>query len=169
LCVLLIVHTFLSESELYTYNAMGDPLGTTAAIVGIVAGTLHASRLVYDDIKAIAEAPDTIVQLRSDVDGLNQILQLVKAIKAADWEKLGTNAADRTTLILKSCEQACTVFHGDLERWTRHSTNGGLSRRDRLQLGFYRQKEIKSFSQQLQSCKLSFTNILSSANLYVHV
>jgi hypothetical protein len=65
---------YMFKSELYTHNAMGDPLGTAAAIVGIVAGTLHASRLVYDDIRAIAEAPDIIVQLRSDLDGLYQNL-----------------------------------------------------------------------------------------------
>jgi hypothetical protein len=145
---------------------MGEPLGTTAAVVGIVAGALHASRLVYDDIKAIADTPEVITDLRSDIDGLNQSLELVKKIAPSEWSKLGDGAADLTKAILLSCEKTCTVFHGNLEQWTRHSQGGGLSKRDRFQIGFYRQKEIKSVSQQLQSCKLSFTGVISLANLY---
>jgi hypothetical protein len=59
------------------------------------------------------------------------------------------------------------MFRANLQRWTSHSEDGRLSWQDRAKVGFFKQSQIRSMSQQLQSCKITINSVVSIATLYV--
>lgn len=146
---------------------MTDPISITADVVGITASAHSASRLLYNDIRAIKNAPKAVSDLVIDVERLIEEIELVKGIGPSEWDKLGANTADHTKTMLVSCEKTCTAFSDDLKRWVRSSEGKSepISPMNHFKLGFYRQKEIESFRQQAQICKLSFTETISMAGL----
>ncbi|KAF2174723.1 hypothetical protein K469DRAFT_613557, partial [Zopfia rhizophila CBS 207.26] len=53
-----------------------------------------------------------------------------------------------------------------LQRWTRHSEDGKLAWQDRANIGFFKQGEIKTMSEQLQNCKVTINSVVSIATIY---
>lgn len=146
---------------------MIDPVGIAAAVAGILTSALSASRSVYNDIQAVKKAPKAVSDLQVDVKGLIEEMELVEGIGSLEWNQLGANTANHVKAVLVSCEKTCKTFSDDLKRWTKSSEGKlePLSRMSQFKLGFYRQKEIESFRQQVQDCKLSFTKTIVVANL----
>nr|OQO05209.1 hypothetical protein B0A51_17774 [Rachicladosporium sp. CCFEE 5018] len=142
---------------------MAEGLGIAAAVVGIAGAALEVSKSLYEDLNAISNAPKTLQALKADISTLTTSVEALETIEAPHWQQLGTQAADHTKSVLRQCQTACTTFRSDLARWTKHSPPNQLAARDRVVLGFYRQKEIASVSQQVQNWKLSFTSIASLA------
>jgi len=66
----------------------------TAAIIGIGASAMEVTKLVHNDIKAIAKAPEVVSRLGLDIDQLNDNIESVKAIEASEWELIGKTAAE---------------------------------------------------------------------------
>jgi hypothetical protein len=56
-------------------------------------------------------------------------------------------------------------FRNDLQRWTRHSEDGRLMWQDRANIGFFKQRRIKTMSEQLQNCKVTINSIVGIATL----
>ncbi|KAK6428160.1 hypothetical protein LTR95_015700 [Oleoguttula sp. CCFEE 5521] len=142
---------------------MAEGLGIAAAVVGIAGAALQVSKSLYEDLHAISNAPKTLRALEADISTLTASVEGLQSIQGPEWQKLGTQAADNTKSVLQQCQTACATFRSDLARWTRHSPANQLAPRDRVVLGFYRQKEIASVSQQVQNWKLSFTSIVGLA------
>lgn len=148
--------------------AMSDPLTVSASVVGVVVPALHGTRLLLDDIKKIINAPKVIRELKDNLDSLDATLQLLQAIEETEWTLLGDNIAAQSKTTVNTCERACETFRSDLLRWTRRSKDGKLSLKDRARIGFFKESQIKAISQHLQSCKLTCSNVVTMATLYVY-
>ncbi len=143
-----------------------DPLSIAASIVGITAPTLHCVRLLAEDIGKIADAPDAVTALRDDLVALDKALTSLKTISDPQWQSLGESTIDSAKTTMEMCVASCDKFRTALARWTRHSSGDGkLSWRDRAAVGFFKQSQIKSLSEQLQSCKATLGFVVSSATL----
>jgi hypothetical protein len=75
--------------------------------------------------------------------------------------------ADESKVTISSCKRACDTFRADLQRWTRHSEEGKLLWQDQANVGFFKQRQIKSISKQLQTCKLTINSVVGITTLYV--
>src|SRR5690348_13861927 len=95
----------------------------------------------------------SVPNLKDNVTSVEMALQSLQAIDDPEWEILGKTIADQSKAVIKNCAIACASLRGDLERWTRHSEEGGLSWQDRVKVGFFKERQIKAMSEQLQSCK----------------
>jgi hypothetical protein len=60
--------------------------------------------------------------------------------------------ADEVKATIATCTKACKIFRSNLQRWTGRSQDGRLSRLDRAKVGIFKQGQIKSMCEQLQSC-----------------
>jgi hypothetical protein len=145
---------------------MTDPLSAAASIIGIVVPALHATRLLFDDIQNIAEAPKAVASLEEDLRSVQLALQALKAVDSPDWEQLGQEVVDESKFTITTCTSACDQFKNDLRHWTKHSDNGKLSWRDRANVGFFKQQRIKSLSGKLQACKMTINTTVNIATLY---
>ncbi|KAK3687149.1 hypothetical protein B0T22DRAFT_456543 [Podospora appendiculata] len=128
-----------------------DPLSITAGVVGIAAPTLHCVRLLVKDLQNIADAPDAVITLTNDL---------------RSWKSLGEAVTAQSKAAITSCKTSCERFKTSLNHWTRHSTDGTPSWRDRTTLGVFKQGHIKSMSEQLQNCNVTLTSIASIATLH---
>ncbi len=143
-----------------------DPLSITAGAIGIAAPTIHCVRLLVEDIQRIVDAPDTVAALQDDLVALEETLTSLHGVSAEQWKSLGDSVADGSKVALKACEASCDKFRADLARWTRHTTSDGkMSWRDRASVGFLKQGEIKTLSEQLQRCKATLSFAVSTATL----
>jgi hypothetical protein len=144
---------------------MPDPLSVTASVVGITVPALHGIRLLLHDLQQLKDAPKAVKRLVEDVHSVDAALNLLQGVEEREWSLLGASVAEESKTTIDSCTQACDLFRTDLQRWTRHSDDGKLAWRDRTQVGFFKQGQVKAMSEQLQSCKLAITSIVSIATL----
>jgi hypothetical protein len=146
---------------------MADPLAVAASVVGITVPALHGTRLLLDDLYRIKDAPEAVKSLKEDILSVDLALNSLQAVEDREWESLGGTIADESKAAITSCIRACAAFRTDLRRWTRHSADGKLSWQDRANVGFFKQRRIKSVSEQLQSCKITLNAVVSIATLCI--
>jgi hypothetical protein len=144
---------------------MADPLSIAASIVGVTVPALHGARLLLDDIQKISDAPEIVVRLKEDVRSVDVALTSLQTVKNEEWESLGKTVAEESKTTIKTCTRACDRFRNDLQRWTKHSEDGKLTWQDRANVGFFKQKRIRTMSEQLQNCKLTINSVVSIATL----
>lgn len=144
---------------------MGEPFSAAAGAIGIIATALEGTRLLLRDIDNISQAPKVVAGLKEDVRGAEMAIEGLKAIEPTDLESLGV--AEQQLSAIKTCSKACDTFRNDLQRWTKHSENGNLSRRDRFNVGYFQAEKIKSLSTQLLNCKTTLILAASTATLFV--
>lgn len=144
---------------------MGEVLGAAAGGIGIAAIALHGTRLLLRDIENIGEAPKAIAGLKDDIRETEMAIKGLEAVKTSDLESLGV--AEQSFSAIETCSKACDTFRNDLQRWTKHSEDGRLSRRDRFNVGFFQDQKIKSLSKQLLNCKITLISAASIATLFV--
>ncbi|RHZ73116.1 hypothetical protein CDV55_108340 [Aspergillus turcosus] len=131
---------------------MADPLSVTSGILGIV----HK------------DAPEAVSNLKDNICAIELPLTSLQAISEQEWESLGPTVADEAKATIATCTKACEIFRSNLQRWTGRSQdgNGRLSRLDRAKVGIFKQGQIKSMCEQLQSCKITVNTVVSIATLY---
>ena len=144
---------------------MADPLSVGAGIVGIVVPALHGTRLLLDDLRSITDAPKALDALQDDLHSIEMALTSLKALKDADLEALGGNVTEQLKVTLTTCTRACELFRADLQQWTKHSDDGKLSLQDRVNFGFFRQRQTKQMSIQLQTCQININTVTGVATL----
>lgn len=145
---------------------MGEPLSTAAGVVGIVVPAMHGTRLLLEDIKKIRGASDTVAGLQKEIEGVFLATEGLKAVKPSELESLGV--ARQSLSAIETCDEACETFRKKLQRWTKHSPEDGkLSRRDRINVGFFQEESIKALSTRLQTCKTTLISAVSTATLFV--
>jgi hypothetical protein len=148
---------------------MGDPLSVAAGIVGVTVPALHGTRLLLDDIQGIIDAPKAVESLKADLLSVDMALKSLQSVNDLEWKSLGGTVANESKVAISACTRACDMFRVDLQRWTRRSEEGKLSWQDRANVGFFKQRRIKSTSEQLQSCKLTINSVIGVATLYVYL
>lgn len=146
---------------------MADPLSVAASIVGITIPALHGTRLLLDDLQGIIDAPKSVESLKEDLRSVDLALKSLQAVHDSEWKALGATVTNESKVAISSCARACNAFRVDLQRWTRHSGEGKLSWQDRANVGFFKQRQIKSTSDQLQTCKLTINSVVGMATLCV--
>ena len=144
---------------------MGEPLSTTASIIGIIVPALHGTRVLLEDLQGLKDAPKTITRLTDDVHSVHAGLELLHGVKDVDWESLGKGVNNQSRVTISRCTQACDHFKADLQKWTRHSEDGKLAWLDRATVGFFKKEQVKAMSDQLQICKLDINSIVNMATL----
>ena len=142
-----------------------NPLSITASVVGITVPALHGVRLLLEDLQQLREAPKTITRLLKDVQSVDTSLNLLRGVEEREWDLLGPSVLEESKSTISSCTQACHLFRTDLHRWTRHSKGGKLTFQDRTSVEFFKQRQIKTMSEQLQNCMLLITSVVSVAAL----
>lgn len=146
---------------------MADPLSISAGVVGIIVPALHASRLLLDDVRRIIDAPRALETLKTDLDSVELALTSLRAVKDADWELLGDSVAEQSKATIEGCTTACELFRTNLRLWTKHSDGKKLSWKDRANVGFLKQRQIKAMSSQLQTCHIGINSLVGIATLCV--
>jgi hypothetical protein len=146
---------------------MADPLSISAGVVGIIVPALHGSRLLLDDLRRIIDAPKTLETLKTNLQSVEMALTSLQAVKDAEWELLGEPVVKQSKATVQSCTSACKLFRTDLQRWTKHSDENSLSWKDRTNVGFFKQRQIKAMSDQLQTCHIGINAVVGIATLCV--
>ncbi|OTA64150.1 hypothetical protein K449DRAFT_328007 [Hypoxylon sp. EC38] len=147
---------------------MGDPFSIAAGVVGILAPTVHCTRVLLDDLQNISDAPEVVEDLKGDLRSVDLTLKSLRAVKEAEWATASPSTLEQSKMIITSCKDSCTKLKADLDRWTKHSSSGRLSWQDRATVGFWKQSRIKSMSKQLQKYQIALNLVASTATLSVY-
>ena len=144
---------------------MADPLSIAASVVGVAVPALHGTRLLLDDLQKLKDAPKTVRCLKEDGHSVEVALTTLQTVEDQEWQLLGTTIAEESKKTITTCTKACEQFRANLQQWTRHSEHGKLAMKDRANVGFLKQGQIKAMSKQLRNCKLTINSIVSIATL----
>lgn len=144
---------------------MADPLSIAASVVGVAVPALHGTRLLLDELQKLKDAPKTVRRLEEDGHAVKLALTTLQSVEDREWQLLGTTIAMESKTMISTCTKACEQFRANLQHWTRHSEDGKLAMKDRANVGFLKQGQIKEMSEQLQNCKITINSIVSIAIL----
>lgn len=144
---------------------MADPLSIAASVVGVAVPALHGTRLLLDDLQKLKDAPRTVRRLEEDVHSVEVALTILQTVEDREWQSLGTTVAEEFKTTISTCTKACDHFRANLQHWTRHLKDGNLAMKDRVNVGFFKQGQIKIMSEQLRNCKLTINSVVSIATL----
>lgn len=144
---------------------MSDPFSIVAGVFGIIAPALDTTKHLLDDLKNISEAPAIVSTLSQDIGFVETSLESLKGVNEQEWIALGTTVVEQSRTAIKSCTKSCTDFRADLQRWTRHSHESEMSRRDRVSIGIFRQNHIRAMSERLQKYRTTLNLVVSIAAL----
>lgn len=143
-----------------------DPLGITAAAVGIAVPVIHYVHLLLKDIDNIIDAPPTILRLKEQLRYVQQANTSLTVITDDQWRSLGENMVGLYKTATATCDKSCAEFRLLLQHWTRHSgSDGKLAWKDRAFIGIFKQRPIDAISKQLLSCKAALILVASTATL----
>lgn len=142
-----------------------DPLSITASLVGIIVPALHGVRTLLEDIQDLLDAPAQVKLLRDWLISTGHALDSLRNVSDTQWESLGEEIVNQARSAIQLCTESCDKLRAAFEEWTRHSSDGKLSRRDRVEIGFFRQSQMKSMSDQLQFCNITLASVASTATL----
>ncbi|RMJ19780.1 hypothetical protein CDV36_000585 [Fusarium kuroshium] len=149
---------------------MAEIVGTVSAAVGLAATTLHAVRVLANDLGSIKDAPQTIANAKTELHNVQSVIEsLQAALDQGDSRPILHDIALTRNLeaALKACSEVCGRFHEELKKLLRHSSEGELSRRDRLNVGFLARDRVVAFVGELSVCKSTISLALNGANLMV--
>ncbi|KAI1302223.1 hypothetical protein F5Y03DRAFT_212701 [Xylaria venustula] len=148
---------------------MPEPFSIAAGVVGILAPAVHWTRLLLLDLQNILDAPVVVKSLEGDFQLIETTLHSLEAITEQQWAALGASVIEQSTITITTCTESCKNFRANLQEWTRHSDEGKLSWRDRTNVGFLKQSQIRAMSEKLHGYQLSLNLVISTATLHSSV
>ncbi|KAI1116992.1 hypothetical protein F5Y14DRAFT_448376 [Nemania sp. NC0429] len=142
---------------------------TVASVASIVVPALHGIRLLLNDLEKVSDAPETVENLKREIRLVEATIDSFSTITEAQWQALGTSIVDQSKTTVIGCQELCKKFNADLLQWMKHSGNGKLSWRDRVLVGFFKQKRIEAMSVQLHSYQGCLNSVASTAILHYSI
>jgi hypothetical protein len=122
-----------------------DPLSITAAIIGISGAAITSIVSVRNTINNIQDAEKVVGDIRTQLDNIQKPLVSHDTLTITD---AGTLAASKDALArsgvaeaVNDCGKACVAFDKKLQKWTKHSPDGKLSFRDKINRRCLEQRE----------------------------
>lgn len=146
---------------------MADPFSIVAGVAGIVAPAVHSTRVLLDVIQEISDAPAVVIGLKEDIQLVRATLESLQAVSESQWATLNSAVIEHSKTTIRICSESCDRFTANLENWTRRSGNDKLSFQDRATVGFLKQRQIKSMSEQLQKHRSVLKLVIGAATLSV--
>ena len=160
--------TALKTINLPVFSPMAEIVGTVSAAVSLTTTTLHAVRILANDLSSIKDAPQTIANAKTELHNVQSVIEsLQAALNQSNWQPVLSDITCTGNLeaALKACSDVCGRFHQELKKLLRHSNEGDLSRRDRFNVGFFAKNKVVAFISELNVCKSTISLALSGANL----
>lgn len=145
---------------------MTDPIGLTAAVVGITTATIGSVKFLYTTIGDIKDIPTVLGNIRSDLQAVEPVLQnLIINLERKDSQILLTDAIKGA---VENCNLACSMFKEKLDYWMRHATKYKAfwaEWTDRARVGIFEQGTINVFKGRLNDCKSTLNVALSTSSV----
>ncbi|KUL88231.1 hypothetical protein ZTR_03996 [Talaromyces verruculosus] len=128
---------------------MADPLSITASVIAVASLAYSSSRVLFETISGIQDAPETLDHLRTDVGILYETIHhLHQWLAGGERTDATLSQAQKSNLCeiepsLVACRIACDAFKAKIDRLLRHSMDGRVSLLDKIKTHF-QEKEIKT-------------------------
>lgn len=136
---------------------MADPLSITASVITVAGLAYSSTKVLYQTISEIHDAPEVFIHLKSDVKTLCETIHSLEQALDKRNADAGLSEPQKSNLreikpTLTACHNACATFKSKIDKLMRHSTESHTSVRDRLKLQF-QEKEIAALQARLGSYK----------------
>jgi hypothetical protein len=145
-----------------------DPLSLTASVIAVTTLAWQSTKAAYDIVDGLVEAPNIIAdskrllsQTQNTLDTLSETLDTgtrTPSVLESVLQKIKLNST------LESVQRLCGEFSETLIGYTKHSTDSGFGKRDRLIVSLHESK-IARFNKQLGGCQGTMSLIVGSINL----
>jgi ABC-type transport system involved in cytochrome bd biosynthesis fused ATPase/permease subunit len=148
---------------------MADPLSITASVIAVTTLAYTSSKMLYQTISGIQDAPEALAHLKTDVETLcDTIHSLQQGFEGKDADA-ALSESQKSNLreikpTLEACHNACNAFKAKVDKLTHRSTEGHVSWRDRLKIQF-QEKEVTAFQARLGSYKSTLAIAVEFATL----
>ncbi|KAI8627924.1 hypothetical protein F5Y19DRAFT_158994 [Xylariaceae sp. FL1651] len=147
-----------------------DPLSVTASVIAIAGLVTQSAKAVYKVIDGLVDAPQAIANSKTLITGTQNSLDTLTGTLATNQDmqaRFGTVLQsinfDKT---LASTQELCDGFNTTITKYTSHSTNSSLSKRDRVQV-YLHESQIIRFNDQLSGCQRTISLITQTITLIV--
>jgi hypothetical protein len=148
---------------------MADGLSIAASVIAVAGLAYSSSKMLYQFIADIHDAPKTFLDLNTDIEALYKTIYSLKQELNDQDKATALSDAQKSNLreiepSLEGCRDACNEFKGKLDKLMSHSKGDYTSIRDRVKLQF-KDKEIAAFRMRLGSYKSTLAIALEFSSL----
>jgi hypothetical protein len=148
---------------------MADGLSIAAGVIAVAGLAYTSSKMVYQVISDIRDAPQTFLNLNTDIGALYQTIHSLQQELEKEDKDAALSEAQRLNLseikpALEGCRDACDGFRAKINKLMSNTKDGHTSFRDRLKLQF-QDKEIATFQMRLASYKSTLAIALDFTTL----
>ena len=138
-----------------------DPLSVSASVIAVAGLAFSSSKLLYETLSSIRNAPETFRNLKTEVEVLQQtILSFQEGLErdSKDETRQGTPEVVLNELkpALQACHNCCDKLNGKIVKLLSNSKDGHISLRDKIKLQF-QDKEIEAARALFASFKSTLT------------
>ena len=148
---------------------MMDPLSVSASVIAVAGLAFSSSKLLYETLCSIRDAPKKFRNLRSEVEVLQQTVLSFQGLEqdSKDGTRLGAQDLVLNDLkpALKACRECCDELNAKIIKLLSNSKNGRVSLRDKIKLQF-QDREIEASRTLLASIKSTLTIALDFSIRY---
>jgi hypothetical protein len=148
---------------------MADGLGIAASVIAVAGLAYSSSKMLYQVISDIHDAPMTFLNLKTDIEALCHTIHSLRQELEKKDKDAALSEAQKLNLseikpALEGCRDSCDKFKNKLDKLMSNSKDGHTSFRDRLKLQF-KDKGIAAFQIQLASYKSTLAIALDFSTL----
>ena len=148
---------------------MTDLLSLSANVIDVVTVAYSSSKILFETVKVIRDAPKSIKDLSTDLDALQKVLsslgaKLEPGSEGGPFSAVQILCLEHLTTPLSAFSDACSELKLKLDRNVCHSRDSRTSSRDGPK-SLLQDKEITAFRFKLASYKLTLSNALEFASL----
>lgn len=157
------------QTDARLLNLHMDPLSITAATIGISHAAVSSIVGLRNSINSFEDAHEVVGDIRTQLENIQKPLDSLKTLTVTDNDTLAATTEILTKCgvakAVNDCGVACEAFDKKLQKWTRHSSGGKLSLRDKVALGIWNQEKVNTFKARVETCQSSVHFAVTSVQL----
>ena len=140
---------------------MTDSLSIVANVIDVVVSILHETKFLLNDLQRLKNASKIVGRLKKNEHSVEMTFIIFQIVKNQKWQLFDTIIVEESKKTITICTKTCEQFKINLRQWTRHSKHEKLTMKNRANVEFFKQKQIKTMSEQLRNCKFIINFIVS--------
>lgn len=140
---------------------MIDFFNIVANVINVVVSILHDTSFFLNDLQKLKNASKTVKRLKKNEHSVEITFTIFQFVKDRKWQSFDTIIIKKSKTMINICTKACDQFRVNFQHWTKHSKNEKLTMKNRANVKFLKQKQIKTMSKQFWNCKFIINFIVN--------
>ncbi|EXF81489.1 hypothetical protein CFIO01_10312 [Colletotrichum fioriniae PJ7] len=149
---------------------MAEVLGTTSAVVALVATALQGITGAREKIASIERAPEMIAHIKQELQEIERLMERLNiSLRLNKTEVVSVAENTNVQSALKACSASSMALDNEVSKILKRSKDGRVHWVDRTKIGLFGKDKLQVFVDELRICKQTVNLALAGANFLASI